>query len=158
MSIQFFDQKGKRVTLAFQKNAFQQSSGHVLAICRYRDEWLLTNHPARGLEFPGGKLEKGESVEDAAIREIYEETGAVANIQAYVGEYLVEEKTGASFVKAIVLANILKLEKKNHYHETKGPVFVQGDLLAKVHGEEFSFIMKDRVVEEALKRCCPESQ
>ncbi|MFS0644300.1 RNA deprotection pyrophosphohydrolase [Siminovitchia sp. 179-K 8D1 HS] len=157
MSIQFFDQNGNRVTLAFEKNAFEQSPGHVLAICRYQDEWLLTNHSIRGLEFPGGKLEEGESVKDAAIREIFEETGAAANIQSYVGEYLVEENEGASFVKAIVLAKVLKLEKKEHYHETKGPVLIKGDLLSKVHGDEFSFIMQDRVLKETLKKISQQS-
>lgn len=155
MSIQFFDQKGNRITLAFEKNAFRQSPGHVLAICRYRDEWLLTNHSIRGLEFPGGKLEEGESAEEAAIREIWEETGAAASIKGYVGEYLVQEKEGRSFVKAIVFAEISKLERKNHYHETNGPVLVNGDLTSKVQGKEFSFIMQDRVIEETLKKLPP---
>jgi 8-oxo-dGTP diphosphatase len=155
MTMQFLDQKGNRVTLAFEKNAFEEKPGHVLAICRFCGKWLLTSHPVRGLEFPGGKLEPGESVEEAAVREIFEETGAAAKIKDYLGEYLVQEKEGRSFVKAIVLAEIVKLEQQGHYHETNGPVLIAGDLLSKLHGEEYSFIMQDPVVEESLKKLFP---
>ena len=41
-----------------------------------RDQWLLTHHLRRGLEFPGGKVELGETPEEAAVREFMKKLAA----------------------------------------------------------------------------------
>ena len=48
---------------------------------------LLVNNPRRGWEFPGGVIEQGESPLDALRREIFEESGVVAEPRAFVGAY-----------------------------------------------------------------------
>jgi A/G-specific adenine glycosylase len=55
-----------------------------------RGRWLLQQRPAEGLlgglwEFPGGKIETGESPRAAAVRELREETGAAVGALARVG-------------------------------------------------------------------------
>lgn len=55
-----------------------------LGICRYQGKWLLTEHEDRGYEFPGGKVEPNEEADQAAIREIQEETGAVVRELTYI--------------------------------------------------------------------------
>lgn len=46
------------------------------------------NHPFIGeLAFPGGFLEKGESLEDGALRELYEETGVTGVTPIQLGAY-----------------------------------------------------------------------
>ena len=50
-----------------------------------KDEILLIESPRRGWEYPGGLVEPGESLEDALIREIKEETGVDAEIAGFVG-------------------------------------------------------------------------
>ncbi|GIN21772.1 MAG TPA: nucleoside triphosphatase YtkD [Bacillus bacterium] len=147
--LKFLDENRNEVHLVFERNAFSIKPEHVLVICRYKDEWLLTKHTERGLEFPGGKVEKGETVEEAGIREVFEETGGTATIKDYLGEYKVHDAKG-EFVKAVLLAEVLHLEKKDHYYETDGPLLVKGDLLSKIHNDEFSFIMKDEVVSASL--------
>lgn len=145
----FKDQNGATVRLAFARNQFAKEPQHVLTICRYEDAWLLTKHKLRGLEFPGGKVEAGEVLEDAARREVYEETGASLKELHFIGEYEVDNGSD-SFVKTLFLGEVEGIEKNEHYYETAGPVFIKNDLLAQRFGEEYSFIMKDKVIELAL--------
>nr|WP_263325349.1 nucleoside triphosphatase YtkD [Neobacillus sp. Marseille-Q6967] len=147
---QFFDHYGNKVELAFFQNAFAEEAKHVLVICEYQDGWLLTKHKKRGLEFPGGKVEDGETLEEAARREVLEETGAALSSLHPIAEYRVSEQKG-SFVKAVFWGNIKNFNETNHYFETEGPVIVNGDLNKLRFNAEYSFIMKDQVIEECLK-------
>ncbi|WP_201716557.1 RNA deprotection pyrophosphohydrolase [Rossellomorea arthrocnemi] len=147
---QFIDENGKRVELSFEKGRFQQESYHVLIICRYKREWLLTRHKMRGLEFPGGKREQRETLEEAAIRETFEETGGVIKEPLFIGEYKVYDRS--PFVKTIFFAEAEELIRKGDYLETEGSVLWNGDFSQIQEDPSFSFIMKDQVVELALKR------
>ena len=48
----------------------------VHTLCFKEDKILMALVDDRGWDFPGGHIEPGESLEEALIREIYEETGA----------------------------------------------------------------------------------
>lgn len=147
---EFIDKNGNRVELSFSENAFQEEVKHVLVICEYGDGWLLTKHKERGLEFPGGKMERGETLEDAAHREVYEETGAILGNLKRIGEYKVTDPKGP-FVKAIFWGMVIKVDQTNTYFETNGPTLIKGDILKLRFGDEYSFIMKDKVVEDCIK-------
>jgi 8-oxo-dGTP diphosphatase len=146
----FVDVNGNKVYLSFSTNAFEKTAKHVLVICQYNDGWLLTKHKVRGLEFPGGKLEDGETLEEAARREVYEETGAILADSIRIGEYKVEDGNG-SFVKAIFWGHVNRIEETDSYYETNGPVFIKGDLEKLRFNDEYSYIMKDQVIEKCLK-------
>ncbi|PFA64025.1 nucleoside triphosphatase YtkD [Bacillus sp. AFS015802] len=147
---QFIDENGKQVEMSFDKGRFQQESYHLLVICRHEGKWLLTRHKKRGLEFPGGKREPGETLEEAAIRETFEETGGVIMDPVFIGEYKVHDHT--PFVKTIFFAETEELIQKEDYLETDGSVLWSGDF-SEVHDDpSFSFIMKDLVVELAMNR------
>jgi 8-oxo-dGTP pyrophosphatase MutT (NUDIX family) len=53
---------------------------------RNNDYLLVYNKKYSKWQFPGGKLEKGESAEEAAKREIFEETNLVIEDLKKVGE------------------------------------------------------------------------
>ena len=95
-------------------------------------------------------MEEGESPQEPACREVYEETGAILEELVQIGEYRVTNEKN-SFVKAVFWGKIKTIDNTNNYYETNGPVVVKGDILRLRFGEEYSFIMKDEVIQECIK-------
>lgn len=50
----------------------------AVIVSKYNDKWVFCKHKQREtLEIPGGHREIGETIDETAKRELYEETGAV---------------------------------------------------------------------------------
>lgn len=143
----FFDTNGYKVE--FSEDPVFGESWHVFVLSRYKGRWVLTKHRERGLEFPGGKREAGESIEETAIREVYEETGGLVGQLQFLGQYKVHDPV-KPIVKSIFYANLREVKKKEDYLETDGPIFLEA--LPAVLGEEFSFIMKDEIVPLSISK------
>ncbi|MGF7127812.1 8-oxo-dGTP diphosphatase [Natronobacillus azotifigens] len=147
----FNDYYNNEVKLSFADHPFTKHPKHVWVVCRLKNQWLLTKHKARGIEFPGGKVEEGETAEQAAKREVKEETGGEVERLVYLGQYHVTGK-GESVVKNVYYAEISNLFDQDTYYETEGPVLLEqlpDNLRTK---ESYSFMMKDEVLPNSLKK------
>lgn len=141
----FADFYNNQVIFSFKDHPFSKDPKHVLTICKYKDRWLLTKHKTRGLEFPGGNVEKGEGAKDAAIREVLEETGGIVEDIHYIGQYNVDGKR-ERIIKNVYFARIKELKEQETYYETLGPVLKEQIPKNLPYDKDYSFIMKDGVV------------
>ncbi|MGN1402686.1 MAG: RNA deprotection pyrophosphohydrolase [Bacillus sp. (in: firmicutes)] len=144
MREKYRDVQGNTVEFTDKPNSFQQPATHVLVLVHSSEGWIMTRHRVRGLEFPGGKQELGETLEETAIREVYEETGAVIDQPIYIGQYKVGEGDGV-FIKNVYFAKAADRQMKDSYMETDGPCLLP-NLPACFLDEEFSYIMQDKTV------------
>ncbi|MBT2571768.1 NUDIX domain-containing protein [Planococcus sp. ISL-110] len=146
--MQYLDLNGYSCKLSFEKNTFPLESKHVLVICRYNGKWVLTRHNERGLEFPGGKVEAGESLQGAAKREVYEETGARLKELEWFAEYVVY--SAKPFCKTVFAGAVDKVDPILLL-ETEGIVLMEE---LELDGD-FSFLMRDagmRTIIEKVKQ------
>ncbi|MGM0897356.1 MAG: NUDIX domain-containing protein [Bacillota bacterium] len=143
--MEYKDLNGCTCRLFFEKGHSQIESRHVLVIGKFSGNWLLTKHSVRGLEFPGGKAESGESLEAAAKREVYEETGAIVKELEWLAEYTVY--TDKPFSKTVFTAKIEDMDEIE-WMETEGPVLVPKLLI----DENYSFLMRDLGMEAIIEK------
>lgn len=136
----FKDFKGREVTLKYE---YVDQTDHVLIIPKLNNQFLLTHHKERGLEFPGGKVEQGESLVEAAQRELYEETGGLVVNLHFVGTYTVNDGED-TFSKAAFCCNIERLDGLQDYHETLGPKLVTQ--IEDIDDEDKSELLKDECI------------
>ena len=89
-------------------------STHINSACglvrRADGKVLLVQNPRRGWEFPGGVIEQGETPIRALKREIFEESGVVAEPAAFVGAYAnLTQKEGYGPLAGTLLPPLLML-------------------------------------------------
>ncbi|GGI40567.1 RNA deprotection pyrophosphohydrolase [Mammaliicoccus stepanovicii] len=146
--MRYKDPNGLNVDLIFKQSFEPQHAKHVLAIPIYKQQFLLTDHKERGIEFPGGKVEKDETNIEAIKRELYEETGGIAQEIIFIASYTVYDKI--PFDKDVYFINIASIEYKQKYEETNGPVIVNA--LNDVKEDRKSFLLKDTAILKCVER------
>ena len=143
--MKYIDLNGIECELSFKKGSFPAPCRHVLLICKFGGQWVLTKHKERGLEFPGGKTEPDESLQQAAIREVYEETGAIVAELEWFAEYRVN--TDQPFCKTVFTGKALRVEEIS-LMETEG--IVLKDRLEP--DASYSFLMRDSGMKAIMEK------
>lgn len=148
--LQFPAAGGGVIRLTFDlEHADVEAAKHVLIFPNYNHRLLMVHHQTRGWELPGGKVEKGEHPMAAAVREVYEESGAVLKGLQWIGQYSLRSKR-YQLTKNIYYGEVLRLDPLPKGFETD-----QIRLFEKppypVNGEQFSYILQDRVYPLSLQ-------
>lgn len=143
----FIDENGLQVDLRFDEGPFEIEPRHVLVLVKNAEKWLCTIHYKRGVEFPGGKLEKGETLIEAAIREVYEETQVRVTDVKWFAYYIVHDQT--PFCKAVFTASVEGIDSFIGEHETIGMTWLTEEEL-QCH-PNLSFYMRDEGMKKMLQ-------
>ncbi|MBM7606775.1 8-oxo-dGTP diphosphatase [Lysinibacillus composti] len=144
---QFIDENGHKVVLRFDQGPFEIEPKHVLTFVNYHDKWLCTIHKKRGVEFPGGKVEPGETLKQAAIREVYEETAVHITDLKWFAYYIVYDES--PFCKAVFTGKVEKIDEFIEEHETLGMTWLTTEELE--NHPNLSFYMRDEGMKKMLQ-------
>ncbi|GAB2677027.1 NUDIX domain-containing protein [Paenibacillus thermoaerophilus] len=105
-----------------------EPAGHVVLLVRCGGGLLFARHSRRGLEWPGGKVEPGETPLEAALRELREETGGSAESVWFVGQYVVHGTESGRFVKNVYAAVVRERPGEPTGDDTDGAEIVPIDV------------------------------
>lgn len=143
----FKDLNGFRVDLSFIRGELDTEPKHVLVLLKHENKWLCTIHKRRGVEVPGGKQEHGETLEQAAIREVFEETGVRVKNLKWFAEYAVHDDV--LFCKTVFTAQFAGQEDVDFDLETSGMTWLSDEEFA--NHPNLSFHMKDEGMKKMLE-------
>lgn len=143
----FIDENGCQVELSFKENQFTIAPKHVLVMVQYDGKWLCAIHKKRGVEFPGGKVEHGETLLEAAVREVYEETSVHISDLKWFADYLVHDER--LFCKSVFTGKVERIDPFVVEHETIGMGWLTTDELS--NHPSLSFYMRDEGMKMMLQ-------
>lgn len=143
----FIDMNGLQVDLYFEQRPTVQC-GHVLVLVKQQDKWLCTIHKRRGVEFPGGKVEAGETIEQAAIREVAEETGVIITNPQWFAYYEVHDTI--PFCKTVCIAELSSQGPVPNDDETIGKLWLTEQQIFEQ--PKLSFYMRDEGMKKIIER------
>ncbi|ANY75192.1 ADP-ribose pyrophosphatase [Paenibacillus ihbetae] len=99
-----------------------------------KNELLLIKGPRRGWEMPGGQVEEGESLSQAAIRETKEESGIDIEIVKFCGIF---QNIGNSICNTLFLAKPIGGELTRSEESLEVGFFPIEEALRKVEWKDF---------------------
>jgi 8-oxo-dGTP diphosphatase len=119
----------------------------VLVFALFDKTVLWVKHPVRGWEPPGGKVEPGETPEEAARREVREESGATLGELHWIAEYGLPQGNGELLYKWVYVARVTDVHARPEDSEIVDVGVMNGLLpvLELKTRRDVSFILKDEV-------------
>ncbi len=95
----------------------------VLIFAKYKGKWLFCKHKERTTyEICGGHVERGETPMQAAKRELYEESGAIAKTMCFKG-YVTKTDDYSKQIMAIFSAEIKSFDSLPNYEMKEKQLF-----------------------------------
>jgi len=119
----------------------------VYVIAFEGDKFIMVRHRSRAWEMPGGRLRKGETHEQAAVREFFEETGMSLEL---VGPIKIDLKGGKVFA-GIVSARLVERPSEYNIAEVREFQELPDDLSFPLV-EYAPLLERARVLVETFKR------
>ena len=87
----------------------------AVIITKSAGKWVFCKHRERiTYEMPGGHREEGESIEETARRELYEETGALEYTMKQICAYSVQKDCGQETFGMLYYAEVTSFEEELH--------------------------------------------
>ena len=130
----------EKIMLNFAGGCIIDNKGHLLLQKRagQEDAW----------GFPGGAIELGESAEEAAIREVQEETGLVVKVDQLLGIYTKynDEYPNGDRAQPIVisfLCSVIGGELNSDNSETKELRFFHRDNVPRLFNKQHNDVLED---------------
>lgn len=106
------------VLVRFYDSTNDENLKFAVIIARHNGKWVFCKHKKRStLEIPGGHREPGESIDETAKRELYEETGATDYSLKQICVYSVtapDNFDGAETFGMLYYADIFSFEPELH--------------------------------------------
>ena len=103
------------ITVKFYEEASDEALKFALIIARHKEKLIFCKHRNRdSYELPGGHRENGETILDAAKRELYEETGALDFEITPICVYSVIRSGQKESLGMMYYANVFTFEKELH--------------------------------------------
>lgn len=139
-------------------SAQSHTPSSVLIFAEFDEHLVWVRHPKRGWEVPGGKIEPGESPEQAVEREVYEEAGLRLSQLQWIAEYAYWDDNGLKRFKWVYFGQVAEASSRPRDSEIVDVrVFRPHVLPAQARlRQDVSFIMKDDVYEllwPVVQRC-----
>ena len=114
----------------------------VICVCKYQGKYLFSyNKKRKGWEIPGGHIEDNETWEEAAKREMYEETGATKIKLTPICVYKI------STYGILCYCEILELDKLPEEYEMT-EILLSDDLPENLTFPESSIVFMNKVKEK----------